>query len=191
MRSCQRCGEPNAGDSKFCVSCGEPLTAAATSVSPRAGGVAAGAGARDEFAAARPLGATQEPGAYATTALPIPASGVAPLVVPDGAPAILVGFLTSFELNPLGDSWRIDQGRVVIGRQGSASAELEIPHPTVSSSHAELLASAEPGRVQIVDKGSTNGTYINEVLLQPGVCAELRDGDQLRFGLFGSLIKII
>ena len=111
--------------------------------------------------------------------------------IAEGAPRILSGFLVSYE-QATGQSWPIHQGKNLIGREGSgAGANVSINHPTTSSRHAMILASARPGRMKIEDLGSTNGTMINEVKLPKGSRQEIKDGDRIRFGLFSAIVKII
>jgi pSer/pThr/pTyr-binding forkhead associated (FHA) protein len=103
-----------------------------------------------------------------------------------------VGFLVSYELVDIGQYWPIHQGRNVLGRQGAATGlDVEVAHPTISSLHAVLLASAQPARVVLEDTNSTNGTFLNEAPLAPGQRCELQDGDRVRFGLFNTIIKVI
>lgn len=111
---------------------------------------------------------------------------------PHEGPRTLVGFLVSFASVELGQYWPIHQGRNVLGRQGAATGlDIEISHPTTSSLHAVLLATARPGRVMVEDTNSTNGTFVNDNVLAPGHRWELRDGDRVRFGLFDTIIKIV
>jgi hypothetical protein len=126
----------------------------------------------------------------ATAAMP----GVSqdPESVPAGAPRILCGFIVSYEGNPLGISWPVHQGRNVVGREGAPlDLDIRIAHPTTSSRHAVLLASALPGRIKIEDAGSTNGTFVNDARLSPGQPVEVSDGDRVRFGLFPAVVKIV
>jgi pSer/pThr/pTyr-binding forkhead associated (FHA) protein len=105
---------------------------------------------------------------------------------------MLAGFIVSYDTHPLGRSWPVYQGKNRIGRQGSgADLDIELDHPTASSRHAILYASACPGRIKIEDSGSTNGTLINGARLAPGSRQELKDGDRVRFGLLSTIIKIV
>jgi len=125
-----------------------------------------------------------------TAAMP----GVAqePELVPEGAPRILAGFFISYDIQPLGRVWPIFQGRSRLGRQGAGpDIDIEIEHPTASTRHAIVYASALPGRVKIEDTGSTNGTMVNGSRLAVGARHELRDGDRIRFGLLSAIVKII
>jgi hypothetical protein len=126
----------------------------------------------------------------ATAAMP----GVSqdPAEVPEGCPRILCGFLVTYEGDALGAFWQLRQGRNVVGREGAPlELDIRIAHPTTSSRHALLMASALPGRVKIEDLGSTNGTFVNEARLAPGQPVEVSDGDRIRFGLFPVVVKII
>ena len=134
------------------------------------------------------------PGSYAmapaqmTAAMP----SLDPETVPDNAPRMLAGFIISYDTHPLGLSWPIYQGKNRIGRQGSGSElDIELDHPTASSRHALLYASACPGRIKLEDSGSTNGTLINGARIVPGARQELKDGDRVRFGLLSTIIKIV
>jgi pSer/pThr/pTyr-binding forkhead associated (FHA) protein len=115
-----------------------------------------------------------------------------PELLPDGAPRMLAAFIVSYDTHPLGRFWPIYQGKNRIGRQGSgAEMDIELDHPTTSSRHALVFASACPGRLKIEDSGSTNGTLINGARLVPGSRQELKDGDRVRFGLLSTIVKIV
>lgn len=115
-----------------------------------------------------------------------------PELVPENAPRILAGFFVSYDTQPLGRMWPIYQGKNRVGRQGAApDLDIGIDHPTASTRHALVYASAAPGRVKIEDTGSTNGTLVNGSRLPVGVRHELRDGDRIRFGLLSAIVKII
>lgn len=133
------------------------------------------------------------PGGTGRPGSPLPGPGRDPLAdFPHEGPRTLVGFLVSFDSVELGQYWPLHQGRNVIGRQGAATGlDVEISHPTTSSLHAVLLATARPGRVMVEDTNSTNGTFVNDNVLAPGQRWELRDGDRVRFGLFDTIIKIV
>jgi hypothetical protein len=134
------------------------------------------------------------PGGTGRPAAPLPASGGRDLAIdfPLDGPRTLVGFLVSYENVEIGQYWPIHQGRNVLGRQGAATGlDVEISHPTTSSLHALLLATARPGRIVVEDTSSTNGTFVNDNMLAPGQRWELRDGDRVRFGLFDTIVKIV
>jgi pSer/pThr/pTyr-binding forkhead associated (FHA) protein len=118
---------------------------------------------------------------------------VPPVVVAD-APALrtLAGFLVSYEATELGVFWPIYQGQNVVGRKGAAPGlDIEIDHPTTSSRHAVIHATARPGRLRVEDPGSTNGTFLGEQMLEKNRPHELRDGELVRFGGFNVIVKIV
>ena len=122
---------------------------------------------------------------------PTPAAGDPELVDPH-APRALAGFLVSYEGNELGVFYPIYQGQNLVGRKGAAPGlQIEIEHGTTSSRHATLLASARPGRMKIEDMGSTNGTFVGDLMLERGKKHELKDGDVVRFGGYVTIIKIV
>lgn len=190
---------------------GDPAAFAATAPPPTTGEPAGGASG-----AAQPYpGQAGGPGAAAGPPMPEQAGGAAepypgpPMARPaepsvqtssqapppeeaTDAPRTLAGFLVSYEGDELGIFWPLYQGRNLVGRKDAvAGLDIEIDHPTTSSRHAILFAQARPGRVQIEDPGSTNGTFINDVRLETGTKRELRDGDRVRFGGFVTTVKVI
>lgn len=266
MLRCSRCGNDNEVTARFCVSCGNPLSAAAPPTPPdvtfgpaprapdsplpdtaagfaaappealrpeaRPSGTPAGPRLNETRPAVLPEalpGPPEDGFAYAETAPPAagenlfagplprrsrgpslqeledaagsppaheppPAgpSAASPLDLPADAPRVLCGFLVGYETNALGQFWPLYQGRNLIGRLGAmAGADVEIPHPTVSSRHATLFATAPPCRAILVDIGSTNGCFVNDTPLQPNQPRELRDGDHLRFGLYNVIVKTV
>jgi pSer/pThr/pTyr-binding forkhead associated (FHA) protein len=128
--------------------------------------------------------------------VPTAASAVIPPLeadqIPANAPRTLAAFLVSYEVEPLGQFWPLQQGGAVVGRKDAGTgAEIEIDHPTTSSRHAKVYAAARPGRVKIEDLGSTNGTYVNERRLDPGERRSVVHGDSVRFGGFTATIILL
>lgn len=121
-----------------------------------------------------------------------PQDAVDPEHVAPDAPRVLAAFLVSYDADDLGQFWPLFQGQNVIGRKGAMDGlSIEIDHPTTSSRHAVILASARPGRVKLEDPGSTNGTFINEQRVENARQYELKDGDRVRFGGFATVVKIV
>ncbi|MCL5103381.1 MAG: FHA domain-containing protein [Armatimonadetes bacterium] len=75
-------------------------------------------------------------------------------------------------------SFDLVNGVNTIGRREGNS--IVIPDPYCSGQHAELLA--EDGRFTITDLGSTNGTLVNGVKLEPNMPRELQPGDEITLG---------
>src|SRR5262249_34506116 len=75
---------------------------------------------------------------------------------------------------------------ILVGRGNTTEDAVHIdltrydPRLTVSRRHARLTVLGRS--VTVEDLSSTNGTFVNELRLGPGVPLELRDGDSLRFG---------
>jgi ABC-type multidrug transport system ATPase subunit/pSer/pThr/pTyr-binding forkhead associated (FHA) protein len=67
---------------------------------------------------------------------------------------------------------------VVIGR--SASSQICLNNNVVSSQHAQLIFDAN-GNLHIIDLNSSNGTYINDRRIEPGVPYQVRSTDKLYF----------
>lgn len=57
----------------------------------------------------------------------------------------------------------------------------------VSRRHAQLHF--QGGQWTVVDLGSANGTYVNEIAVQPGVPFVVQDGSRLRFGAFAVTLR--
>jgi NADPH-dependent 2,4-dienoyl-CoA reductase/sulfur reductase-like enzyme/pSer/pThr/pTyr-binding forkhead associated (FHA) protein len=73
---------------------------------------------------------------------------------------------------------------MAVGRQ--AGVYLLIDHPTVSRRHAEI--SYANGQYILHDFGSVNGTFINEVRLEPGSTHILKQHDEIRFGKVATFV---
>ena len=105
---------------------------------------------------------------------------------------MLAGFIVSFEGNELGTFWPLYAGKNVIGRKDAMEGlDIEIDHPTTSSRHAVITATARPGKLTLEDPGSTNGTYLSGERLPNNQPRDLRDGDAVRFGGYSCTVKVI
>lgn len=74
----------------------------------------------------------------------------------------------------------LDQPRIVIGR--TPSADVPLPHPSVSGVHASLRQQGT-GFV-VTDERSTNGVFVGDVRLVPERARGVRSGDVLVIGPF-------
>jgi pSer/pThr/pTyr-binding forkhead associated (FHA) protein len=77
-----------------------------------------------------------------------------------------------------GPSLTFDAARVVVGR--GSSSDVRLPDPSVSQRHAVFRA--QGAEYQILDEGSTNGTFVGGVRLSPKAPRTLRSGDLVRVG---------
>ncbi|MBL4636433.1 MAG: GGDEF domain-containing protein [Kofleriaceae bacterium] len=75
----------------------------------------------------------------------------------------------------LGKRYKVDQPVVVIGR--SSKATIQVDHESVSRSHCKLINTGQT--IMLRDNDSTNGTYVNDELVDEYV---LRDGDFIKIG---------
>jgi two-component system, cell cycle response regulator len=75
----------------------------------------------------------------------------------------------------LGKKYNVDRPSIVIGR--SSKADIQIDQESVSRNHCKLINTGKS--VMLRDLGSTNGTYVNDELVDEYV---LRDGDLIKIG---------
>jgi hypothetical protein len=69
---------------------------------------------------------------------------------------------------------------ITLGR--ASTADLIIDDPAISNVHAHFEVDYGDGTVCVQDVGSSNGTHVNRVPLQPHAPAILSGGDCVRFG---------
>lgn len=72
----------------------------------------------------------------------------------------VVGVLVSYTHNPLGEVYKIYEGKNIIGRAPTCDIPITID-PNVSSQHLMLLFREAEGVFWAIDQNSSNGTYIN------------------------------
>jgi len=75
----------------------------------------------------------------------------------------------------LGKKYNLDRPSIVVGR--SSKADIQIDQEAVSRNHCKLLNTGKS--LMLRDLGSTNGTYVNDELVDEYV---LRDGDFIKVG---------
>jgi hypothetical protein len=66
-----------------------------------------------------------------------------------------------------------------VGR--NVANEMIVKDPTVSNFHAAFVLEPD-GTLELADRASANGTYVNGILLGTGDRTIVRDGDRVRFG---------
>lgn len=72
----------------------------------------------------------------------------------------LVGLLVCFDLNPLGEVYKIYEGRNMVGRKPSANICLA-GDSQISSEHLVILYREAEGVYWAIDNNSSNGTFVN------------------------------
>ena len=116
-------------------------------------------------------------------AAPKPAASHATVIrAPKGAPAPtgrkLVGFLVTYSRNPQGKAFNIYEGKNFIGRD--RQNDVAVPEDNqMSGRHMSILYRNVDNRFKFRDEQSSNGTFINEELLDEG---ELQNYAQIRCG---------
>jgi diguanylate cyclase (GGDEF)-like protein len=75
----------------------------------------------------------------------------------------------------LGKKYNLDQQAMIIGR--SSKSDIQVDQESVSRNHAKIINTGKS--IIMRDLGSTNGTYVNDELIDEYV---LRDGDFIKIG---------
>jgi hypothetical protein len=87
-----------------------------------------------------------------------------------------VGTLTLSAGGQLGKSYPIGEKGLIVGRD-PGQCDIVISDPNVSRLHAWVTVKKE--EVVVIDRGSTNGTYVNNVKVEN---AKLKSGDVIQLG---------
>jgi hypothetical protein len=90
----------------------------------------------------------------------------------------VVGWLVGLNGAARGESFPLRIGRNVLGRD--RRSDVVIPDDQASSHHADLVFRPEERRFILMDHNSTNGTYVNEVEIEPR--RDLTTKDVIRVG---------
>jgi pSer/pThr/pTyr-binding forkhead associated (FHA) protein len=81
--------------------------------------------------------------------------------------------------------YRFDKDEVLVGRAGTV--DVRLPHRAVSLVHVRLQRLGE--RVQVLDEGSTNGSFLDGARLEPGQPAALELDSTLSVGPFDIVLE--
>jgi hypothetical protein len=90
----------------------------------------------------------------------------------------VVGWIVGLNGTARGESFPLRMGRNVLGRD--RRSDVVIPDDQASSHHADLVFRPEERRFILMDHNSTNGTYVNEVEIEPR--RDLATKDVIRIG---------
>ncbi len=207
--TCPDCGTPRNNNGRFCEVCRFNFETRASGVAPP---VVVAMPLAPEPAPAPMLVAEPAPVSVAPAppAAPIsPAAPPAPSVVLDApappTPAIAAdGSLIHWEISAIVDGslyaepdpnvplpanepervFPLDFAEMLIGRRSDRKdihPEIPLADPGISHRHAKLQRQPD-GNFILLDVGSTNGTQLNGVDVQPGVRLPLHDGDEITLG---------
>ena len=90
----------------------------------------------------------------------------------------VVGFLVTYNLNPLGKSYNIYEGKNYIGRD--RSCDISVPEDNqMSGRHMSILYRNVDNKFKFRDEQSSNGTFVNKELTDE---CELQNYDIIRLG---------
>ena len=90
----------------------------------------------------------------------------------------LVGFLVTYSQSPNGDYFPLYEGKNLIGRNDAAPVSIQ-GDPNVSDKHVSILFRPVDRKFKFKDEQSSNGTFINNELMDEG---ELKNFDEIRIG---------
>jgi hypothetical protein len=90
----------------------------------------------------------------------------------------LVGFLVTYTQTPSGDFFPVYEGRNYIGRDSSTNICLP-KDEQISGKHLSILYRPIDRKFKFKDEQSSNGTFVNEKLIDEG---ELKNFDTIRIG---------
>ena len=90
----------------------------------------------------------------------------------------LTGFLVTYSLSPNGDFFPLYEGKNIIGRAESSTIVIQ-GDTGISERHLSILYRAVDRKFKFKDEQSSNGTFINEELIDDG---ELKNNDMIRIG---------
>jgi len=101
---------------------------------------------------------------------------LAPAETDDGGSAEMLGRFTILNGSRAGERLGLGGTGIRIGRE-SAICEIVLENPKISRLHAEVVSM--DGKVLLIDRNSSNGTYVNDQKIDRRV---LKDGDIIYFG---------
>lgn len=114
---------------------------------------------------------------------PIPPGGVQPVAktvaIQPGNGSIAMGTLMCVRGQLYGQKFALTPGGIIVGRQPG------VAHVLVNDSRASgkhVWIGMDQGRLVAIDQGTTNGTYVNDIMRGRITRTELRDGDYVIVG---------
>ncbi len=131
-------------------------------------------------------GASKTRADYESPALPVPVESMPTLFEGGQAPEKrqLAGWLAVFEGGIQGESFRLYQGRNVIG--SSSLCAIQVPDEGVQDQHLSIRFSRE--KCLLTDLDSESGTFLNG---KRSYRSELKDGDKFKIGKAVLRIKML
>lgn len=99
----------------------------------------------------------------------------------------LIGWLITFDIDPNGKDFRLYEGKNTIGKD--MKNDIVLIDPTVSNTHATILYRQVDKKLIIQDNLSTNGTFVNDELIEDKKI--LNDNDIIKIGKIKLKVKLI
>ncbi len=195
--ACPDCGTPRRSTAKFCEVCRYNFeTRAAGSGAPPP----VSTPPPDPILPVLPVEILQSPAATMPVDTPLPAvsspiSGAASLMKWEVSVAVDPALYTEPDpavpcpVNEPERVFPVDFAENLLGRRSDHKdihPEIPLEDPGVSRRHAKLLRQPD-GSLLILDVGSSNGTFLNDVEVKPGVRTPLQSGDQITLGCWTRL----
>lgn len=209
---CNHCGALVENEASFCGICGTRLrvTQAETSTPNTFGSTERHIAPVETSASTRPkpiprteVQTLEPPGQEPVIRPQIQASRLrSDRTISDPAPALpsrsvgrtvrrLGAFLVSYQYEPLGTFWPLAIGPNVIGRAASQRPDIAVGISDITVSSEQAIVWIENPVAWVEDRGSTNGTFINEVPVLAYTKMPVQHGDILRFGSFETKLVIV
>jgi hypothetical protein len=196
---CPVCGAPRAPGARFCEVCRYDFVAKKPADAADDSALAPAPAAAVAQAAPTPAPAPPAAPDAAPSAAPAPAAPSVPAPLAASSVAIanpwaivtveksLMGPEAAGLTFPEGEpqhSYPLDLDENLVGRRSARTnvhPEIPIGDPSVSSRHLKICRHKD-GSLYLVDVGSSNGTKLNGVAVEPGVETSLKAGDQIVIG---------
>lgn len=169
--TCPACGEPGLeADAMFCDGCGFDLTGTGAAAVAVAAAPSRPATGRKPV---RPAAGSDEALGWEVVAIPDPAQAAPGVVMPVDLRVLV---------------FPLEGDEAMIGRQGGRTddAAVAIPDSGISRRHARLRV-LDGGGLELTDLGSTNGTRVNDVAVEPNVPVSISEGDRVVLGCWTRL----
>ena len=91
----------------------------------------------------------------------------------------IMGWIISYDLDPMGIDYRIYEGRNILGSKTSCDITI-VGDNSVSGTHCVILC--RKNKFEISDEMSSNGTFLNNEELDSRQPTKLNDGDEIKLG---------
>ena len=91
----------------------------------------------------------------------------------------IMGWIISYDLDPMGIDYRIYEGRNILGSSTSCDITI-VGDNSVSGTHCVILC--RKNKFEISDEMSSNGTFLNNEELDSRQPTKLNDGDEIKLG---------